>query len=1021
MERMISQTLAENFTSWCNFEYLLPLSFLQHSADMLDMEITPDGYDRKVMVWRIEELLRDIEAEEFQPLRRYLNGKNLDVKRYQLADQLSNIFDQYQLMRPEMLNAWAENRLTTKEPSEIWQRTLWMRLAGQVDSAPHRGIVLQQVINALTTRKDLAGKLPERVSVFGLSIMPPLFLRYLQGLALHSDVHLYVLSPCREYWGDIESRRKILLRSINDESGMAQELDDTPESHPLLISLGQQGRDFQRMLFDDVHFELEFDSYQDPLDRESPTLLRQLQSDLLAGAVEALSTPWQINDDSIRIISCHSKLREITILKDHILRWLYEEPELELRDIVVMAPDIQEYAALIPAVFKDIQHSVSDRSLRRRNPVIAAFDSFLALFSGRFGWDELLDLLNEPAISEKLQLSATDLENIQHWVTSSGIRWGLSAKQRGEMGLPEFEECSWAAGLERLLMGYAIDSDNFVDGILPFPDIEGGGAAALGGLCQFVKIVERARNDFSTSYTLSGWADLLVSYSRELFYDESSYADTKDFLELQEIMQDLGEKQGVFHQSDIDFTVICTWLEHMARETRSSSGFLRGQLTFCSMLPMRSIPFKVVCLIGLNDGLFPKNDRYATFDLMGAGHRPGDRSRRMDDRYQFLEALVAAREKLYLSYIGQSIKNNEEIPPSVVVTELLEVLTQYYHVTDCVIRHPLHPFSSNYFNGNYTSLFSYSATYCNVAEKLAMPDGDKKSWWSGDRQSEIKEIDVRDLLRFYSNPQRYFVRNCLGIWLGDDFDIVAESENFTLDGLENYLIDQELVSAMIAGANRSVLDDLHRKLSLAGRWPLGTPGDLKYEKKIEELSGFAKTISDCGIGNRLDDLLIDEEVGGYAIRGVLSNVYEGGMLLCRYSKFKGKDLLSAWLHHLLYSRATGNTTTTYLFSSDSFQQIPAGSPPVPDLETLVKIFVAGNLRPSPLYIDPGVEWVKKYLKNGAGDLDAARRKLVKMVEDGYDAELSLLLRNCEVEILLGEEFEEVCQKVLEPIWRNVND
>ncbi len=1016
MERMISQTLAENFTSWCNFEYFLPLSFLKHSAEKLGMEITPDGYERKIMAWRIEELLRELPGDEYQPLRSYLQGDNLDLKRYQLADQLSNIYDQYQMMRPEMLAAWAQNRLVTGDPSEIWQRSIWARLTDRLEGAPHRGMVLQKVIDRLRTGENLSPLLPERVSVFGLSIMPPLFLGYLQGLAQHCEVHLYVLSPCREYWGDIESRRKMLQRSLNSSDTQTLEMDDAPETHPLLVSLGQQGRDFQRMLFDDVHFELEFDSYEEPLDTGELTLLRQLQSDLLKGEVGRNPVPWPEDDHSIRISACHSRLREIMVLREHILRWLYDDPELKLRDIVVMAPDIQEYSALIPAVFSDIQHSISDRSLRRRNPVLAAYDDFLGLFQGRFGWDQLLDLLKEPVIAEKLQLAQSDLETLQQWVTQCGIRWGLSGKHRGEMGLPEFDECSWNAGLQRLLMGYAIDSEEFVDGILPFVDIEGSGAAALGGLCQFVGLLEKARTDFAGKHTLKEWSAVLIQYAGQLFLDDSERSNTKEYLELHEILASLGDDPGEFHQSEVDFTVIRTWLEHMARETRSSSGFLRGQLTFCSMLPMRSIPFKNVCIIGLNDGAFPAIDRSSTFDLMGSSHKPGDRSRRMDDRYQFLEALMAAREHLYLSYIGQSIKNNEKIPPSVVVTELQELLTDYYGAEDVAVFHPLHPFSSRYFTGREPDLFSYDETYCAVAKRLQQPAAPVSSWWSGQRDIEVSEIHISDLFRFYSNPQRWFVQKCLGVRLAGDIEVVAESETFVPEGLDKYLLDQELLDLLLQNGNPECAQ---QKLRVTGRWPLGSPGAIAYERKIAELGDFVESVAEADMGGRSEDIPIDIEAGGYHLTGTLSNVYENGVMLCRYSNLKGKDLLVGWLHHLLYAEITGRQADTVIFAKDSSTRLSAGCTAEPSLETLVQLFVSGCRQPSSLYTEPGLAWVQKAGK-GEGMREAALSKLKYILDNSYDAELALLLRNTALESVLGEDFEELCEAVLLPIWRCAN-
>ncbi len=1016
MERMISQTLAANFVSWCNFEYFLPVTFLQYIARLLGMEITPDGYDRKTMTWRLEELLREPAGDEYQPIRRYLQGESASLKRYQLADRLANIFDQYQLLRPEMLAAWEEKRLVGREPHERWQQTLWRKLQAQQEGAPHRGEVLQRIIRRLQADDDLSAILPQRVSVFGLSIMAPLFLSCLQGLGHHTDVHLYVLSPCEEYWGDLELHRNRLLASGGAVNAGLQGQDEAFEHHPLLAAFGRQGRDFQRMLFgDQVHFELEFCSYQDPLDGEQETLLRRLQSDLLRGELTPRDRDWDVADRSIQVVSCHSKLREITILKEHILRWLYEDPGLELRDIVVMAPDIQEYSALIPAVFETIQHSISDRSLRRRNSVLAAFVDFLALFQGRFGWDEMLDLLKEPVIADKLELSRGDLDNLQRWVTGAGIRWGLSGTQRSASGLPDFAEGSWQAGISRLLMGYGVDSDRFVEGILPYSGFEGGEAAALGGLCEFVATVEEARADFAAARSLKEWSALLMHYADRLFRGEADGAASGEYLELREILVGLGENPEAFHRGAVEFRVIGSWLEHTARETRSSSGFLRGQLTFCSMLPMRSIPFRKVCLIGLGDGDFPRDDRYAAFDLMGLQHRPGDRSRRMDDRYQFLEAILAAREQLYLSYIGQSIRNNDPIPPSVVVSELLEVLEKRYRAGHLVVEHPLHPFSGRYFSGESVGLFSYDDQYCRVAEAIRLPRGQGPGWWRGKREVVVEEIAVADLFRFFRNPQRWFVRDCLGIRLGDDLELVPDSEPFALNGLENYSLNRELLDQLQAGEDVSLLRE---KLQVMARWPLGEPGRVAFVQRVRELEQFAARITALGMGERREELELELEVCGCRLTGRLGNIHEHGILLCRHGRLDGRELLAGWLHYLLYQRQTGRPVDTVMLGLDGIRRFTAGCEEIPDLEAMVAVFLDGCRQPSGLYIEPGMAWLKKRDREKA--LEAAREVLERNLEKGFDRETALLLRGCEPEAVLGAEFVELSQRLLEPIVRRGN-
>ena len=1020
MERMISQAMAAAFRSWCNFQYLLPLDFLTDIAGKLGLHITPDSYDRGILAWRIEALLREVDEEVYLPLQRYMQGENAGLKRFQLSCRLADIFDQYQLWRSDMLAGWDGGRRATDHPSEVWQMALWRRLEEGAEGVPHRGALLRQVIGKLSEARDLSGLLPERISVFGLHIMPPLFLLYLRGLAAHCDIHLYLLSPCLHYWGDIENKRLLIKKQLGRaEKGLPAETD-ARESHPLLASLGWQGREFQEMLLKNVDFEIEFKSFEDPLMAQAPSLLHRLQSDLLQDRVGGGRKAPAVdgNDGSLSVVSCHSRWRETQVLKEHVLRLLHQDSSLELREIIVMAPDIQEYAPLIPAVFDDIQHSIADRSLRGRNLTIDAFITFLTIFDGRFSWIEVLDLLKKEAVYPNFDLSPTDLDTLQHWVTAAGVRWGLSAGQRLEMGLPDFAENTWRAGLDRLLMGYAIDADDFVDGVLPFTGIEGTEALALGGLCRLVEIFEQAAVDFSRGRCLADWSLLLLGLSERLFGEKEG----DELLELRQTLLALAEMDG-FHGHPVELRVIRAWLEQSAQETRASSGFLKGSLTFCSMLPMRSIPFKVVCLLGLNDGEFPRNDRYATFDLMAPPRtRPGDRSSRFDDRYQFLEALLAARTHLHLSFIGRSIKTNETIPPSVVVTELLELVQTSHGMRpeDLVVEHPLHPFSARYFAGEEDRLFSYSTHYCEAAARFRLPREDPGPWWSGRLAPALQQIPVHDLLAFYANPQRWFVKNCLGIRLDAGEELPEDRETFATAGLDAYHIDQEIIRHCLDGRD---LNLLHEKLDAEGRWPLGTPGRLAFSRKQQDLTAFVQRIRDLEMGVRLPDRVVDCEVGGYHLTGVLSHLYERGILLARYADLKGKDILAGWIHHLLLTLlGQEEGQCTRVLARDEFISFSDKPLEGVGLEVLIEGFVQGCRAPSPLLVEPAFSYVRQLHApcSTVPPLEKARERLRKSLEKGYEPEWDLLYRNMEVEAILDGRFEGLCHDFLDPIWRKTD-
>ena len=436
MERWLSQQLATKFSVFAHFEFLFPGKFFTQMAQRINQDIHTDIFARELMVWRFDLLLRDLDNPAFLSLKQYISGENTDLKRFQLATHLAQIFDQYQMMRPTLLNDWQQGKLHYFSTTEKWQQALWQSVMSQTGEQ-HRGALWLQSIakfNALE-QGALSSELPERISIFGLNTMPPLFMEFIQGLARHTDVHFYLLNPAQVFWADIVSKKQ----------ADAYELEDIANGHPLLASLGQQGREFQQMLLDRA-FELELDSFED---NQNSTLsnLQQLQNDLLHNLTTI--TPIE-NDHSISIHSCHSRMREVEMLKDQLLHALETDHQLELRDIVVMAPDIQQYAPFISGVFNDIQHAIADRSLRSSNHTFDAFLRFIRLTQSRFGWLEVVDLISQTEVYPGFGLNESDVELIKHWVADTHVRWGKSAAHKKELKLPESPENTWQASLDRL-------------------------------------------------------------------------------------------------------------------------------------------------------------------------------------------------------------------------------------------------------------------------------------------------------------------------------------------------------------------------------------------------------------------------------------------------------------------------------------------------------------------------------------------------------------------------------------------
>lgn len=998
MERWLSQQLASQFKVWGNYEFLFPGKFFSSLAQNIDSRLSDAAFERNLMLWRIEALLRRLDGEVFLPLTQYLSGENVPLKRYQLAQQLAQIFDQYQMMRPDMLAAWQKGQLLHQTATERWQQALWLQITEQTGNK-HRGSLWLDVIAKLNAAEEgaFSAQLPERISVFGLNTMPPLFLSYLEGLSKYCQLHLYLLNPAQDFWADLASKRQ----RANDENFTG---------HPLLSTLGQQGREFQEMLLEQAQFDLEPESFELS---EAQNNLQRLQNGILNNSLD--EQPFQ-KDDSISIHACHSRMREVEVLKNQLLQGLENDPTLELRDIVVMAPDIQVYEPFISAVFDDIQHAIADRSLRLSNNALDAFIRFLDLSQSRFGWQTVLDLLEQPVVYPGFGLSEVDLELINHWVQDTHVRWGKSAQHKQELGLPELSENTWQATLDRLLMGYAVGSDqDFVADVLPYRDIEGSSAMALGGLCDFMQLLFKASKELKQAKPLKNWSTQLYYYADQLL----AAAEPVERQQLNELLAELSAELAAVHNDDVELQVIISWLEGMVAERKSSNGFLRGQLTFCSMLPMRSIPFKVIALLGMNDGEFPKIDRNPTFDLLAQHFRKGDRSRRSDDRYQFLEILLSARQQLIMTYIGQSISHNDAIPPSVVISELLEVLQCG---SGLITRHPLQPFSRRYFDGT-SDVFSFSEADCETARALSRrgdrPVAPADLWWQGtipEDNTEEEVIELNELFSFFRHPQRHFMQRQMDLRFSGMEADAEEREPFSVAKLEGYAIYHEWIHEALNGKPVAV-----KKLQAQGRWLAGVPGELEFERQQQVINGFVERIKAKNLGAPLDDLPVDISVNGYRLVGKLGNLYQRGSLFYRYADLKGKDFVCALLHHLIINEV--QPQSSFLLSTDEdLEFMPEHCQPE-QLSAWIEIYRLGRKQPDAFFVEPALAYVKQAHKLQASSrasksaLDAAIEQLSRAVEQPYEPELRRLYGNvADLGLVLGESFELQCQSLLQPVW-----
>ncbi len=713
-------------------EISLPSRFLWRVyRAVLGGEAVPETspFDKSRLVWRLMRLLPEVMTQpEYQPLARFLTADTDRRKRFQLAERLADLYDQYQVYRADWLVAWATGADVLIDargnrgplPAEQrWQASLWRALLADVGrlsyagrAAVHEAFLARAV--AWPAGEQPPG-LPRRLLVFGISSLPRQSLEVLAALGRWSQILLCVHNPCEHYWADIVADQDLLRaehRRQRRRAGMPATF--APEhlhlhAHPLLAAWGKQGRDFIGLLdeHDDEevrdHYAARFqaigqriDLFDPPRDpAEVTTLLAQLQDDIrdlrpLAESRERWPPVDPARDFSLRFHVAHGPQREVEILHDQLLAAFNTDPSLTPRDIIVMVPDIDAYAPHIQAVFglvdrqdpRFIPFSLADQGRRATDPLLKALEALLALPQSRLAVSDLLDLLEVPALRRRFGIAEDELPRLHRWVRGANIRWGLHAAQRASLELPEQPEAearhTWRFGLRRMLLGYAVGQDAAAwRGIEPFDEIGGLDAALLGPLTRFFAQLDATWRTLREPASVADWCVQLRQLLADYFDagDSDSGDDAFTLLQLESALQDWQEAADAAGLTEsLPLSIVGEhWLAQLD-ERGLSQRFFAGAVTFATLMPMRAIPFRLVCLLGMNDGDYPRQRQPLDFDLMGQDYRPGDRSRREDDRYLFLEALLSARERLHISWVGRSITDNGVRPPSVLVGQLRDHL-----------------------------------------------------------------------------------------------------------------------------------------------------------------------------------------------------------------------------------------------------------------------------------------------------------------------------------------------------------
>ncbi|HZV91727.1 MAG TPA: exodeoxyribonuclease V subunit gamma, partial [Caldimonas sp.] len=622
----------------------------------------------------------------------------------------------------------------------------------------------------------------------------------------------------------------------------------------------RQGRDFMRQLdaFDDAERSRNlFDVPRIDLFEEGAGahMLEQVQA-MIRDLVPLAEHPARAaapSDRSIVFHVAHNPQREVEVLHDQLLALLADTGStqpLRPRDIVVMVPDIDTFAPAIRAVFgqhapgdaRRIPFGIVDIRNRGNDPLVVALEWLLRAPAQRFRASEVKDLLEVPAIARRFGLEDADLPRLAGWIEGAGVRWGLDAAQRAGLGLEASGvQNTWRFGLRRMLLGYA--SGAAFAGVEPYDEIGGLEAALVGALADLVDRLGEWCAQCQSAATAREWA----RRGRELLAALVEPADESERLTLAALESALAEWLEACELAGFDEPVpLAVFREAWLSAVDPPGGarrFLAGGVTFCTLMPLRAVPFEVVCLLGMNDGAYPRQSRRSDFDLMGlpGQQRPGDRSRRDDDRYLMLEALLSARRVLYVSWSGRNARDNGDEPPSVLVSQLRDYLRAGWSgnaAEDAVAlrttEHPLQPFSSRYFEGR--GLFTYAREWRSAHRRGTEPDVTAPSMPAFERRDAPLTID--ELARFLRNPVKTFFRVRLGVAFDDEEAANYDDETFVLDGLDRYAMLCDLIDESPGRPSEGSDESLDRRLQRiqgAGRLPIGEAAS----RLGSELAGIA--------------------------------------------------------------------------------------------------------------------------------------------------------------------------------------
>lgn len=954
VERWLSQRLSNRLGVCAAVEFRNPRSLIAELTGTAE----DDPWSADAMAWPLLAVIDDnLDQPWCQPVANHLGhfeiGDEYELRqgrRYAVARRLAGLFASYARQRPQLLVDW--NGL----PDDLsWQAPLWQALTERIDADPPHLRHAKTVARLIDSPSDL----PERLSLFGHTRLPVTEIELLTALATHHDLHLWLPHPSDDLW-----------QSLAGHSGPLPRREDTSHrdvGHPLLATLGRDLRELQRGLpVPDTDEYLSGTGYPD-------TVLGWLQSDIAADAVRSTGRVPRPEDRSVQVHSCHGPARQIEVLREVLLGLLADDPTLEPRDILVMCPDIETYAPLIAAGFglgdvvrgahpaHKLRVRLADRALVQTNPLLSVAASVLALAGGRATASEVLNLAESDPVRARFGFTDDDLDAITAWVREANIRWGFDQEHRSPYGV-EFLHNTWRFGIDRVLAGVAMSDDShaWLGTTLPLDDVSSNRVELAGRFADFVEKLSHTVRSLNGVRPLGEWLSALGTGIEALAASDEEWPAAQVQREFAEIAEAVGAPATPMRLSDIRALLD----RHLAgRPTRAN--FRTGTLTVCTMVPMRSVPHRVVCLVGLDDGVFPRLGAVDGDDALARDPRTGERDIRSEDRQLLLDAIGAATQTLVVTYTGANEYSGQARPPAVPLAELLDTLKiTAEQPVDVVTTHPLQPFDiRNVTPGALVpeGPFTFDPTALTAAQASAGQRAERPPFFAHQLPAlPTGDVALEDLVTFFRDPVKGFFRS-LEYTLPWDVDGVTDEMPVEIDALEEWTVGDRMLSDILRGMTPADAQQ--------AEWRRGTlpPGQLGWRRAIALRDQCALLAAEALRHRGTDPQAYDVDIDlgtGRRLTGTVSPVFGDRLVSVTYSKLDGKHLLQSWIP-LLALAAAGLPDRDWSAvcigrprRGDTPRVEGLGRPddPVGLLADLVAIYDAGRREPLPLPIKTSYAW-----------------------------------------------------------------